>query len=220
MDRASIRLFALAFVAVVPASAQQRPRPTSAPNVAAPVPVPRTAFIQTMDAEFANMDADKNKVVTRAEIEQFQRAAGAIRARDRARTLFARLDSDRNGRLSIAEFERLAAAPARPNAAPTLAQADLNRDGRITLVEYRTAKLANFDRMDADKDGVVSVAELKAAGIAKQRAYGEALAEGPADSPCRCRRSVLTRLPGDNAERAAVSSGPEFNRGESTTFSD
>ena len=42
---------------------------------------------------------------------------------------------------------------------------DLNRDGSVTLVEYRTAKLVNFDRMDSDKDGVVSPAEMKAAPL-------------------------------------------------------
>ena len=35
------------------------------------------------------------------------------------------------------------------------------------MVEYRTGKLASFDRMDADKDGIVSVAEMKAAGVIK-----------------------------------------------------
>jgi Ca2+-binding EF-hand superfamily protein len=48
---------------------------------------------------------------------------------------------------------------------PVLAQADLNHDGTITLVEFRTARLANFDRIDSDKDGVASVAEMKAAGL-------------------------------------------------------
>ena len=54
-----------------------------------------------------------------------------------------------------------------PNAAPVLAQTDTNRDGQITMVEYRAGKLANFDRMDSDKDGIVSVAEMKAAGVIK-----------------------------------------------------
>ena len=44
-------------------------------------PVPRTVFIQTMDGEFGKMDADKNKSVTKAEIEQFQRAVAVAEAR-------------------------------------------------------------------------------------------------------------------------------------------
>jgi Ca2+-binding EF-hand superfamily protein len=120
-----------------------------------------------MDGEFGKMDADKDKVVTRIEIEQFLRAVAVAEGRARSRTLFGQLDLDKNSQLSIVEFERMAVAPPPPNAAPVLNQADLNRDGRITLVEYRTNKLANFDRVDTDKDGVVSVMEMKAAGVVK-----------------------------------------------------
>lgn len=112
------------------------------------------------------MDVNKNDVVTRMEIEQFQRATAAVRAQARSRAAFAALDADKNGQLSPTEFDRLQSIP-QPNAAPVLAQADLNKDGTVTLVEHRTAKLANFDRMDADKDGIVSVAEMKAAGLIK-----------------------------------------------------
>jgi Ca2+-binding EF-hand superfamily protein len=131
------------------------------------VPVPRTAFIQTMDGEFGKMDADKDKVLTKLEIEQFLKAVAVAEAGARARALFTQLDADKNGQLSLAEFGKLAVAPPGANATPMLTQSDLNRDGRITLVEYRTAKLANFDRMDADKDGIVTVPEMKAAGLVK-----------------------------------------------------
>ena len=151
--------------AAVPAPARQPA--AAAPKVPAPVPVPRTDFIQTMDAEFGKMDADKNKVVTKAEVEQSLRAAAALQARARVRALFNALDSDKNGQLSAGEFDAMAAVPPAPNANPVLAEADLDKDGRITLVEYRTEKLANFDRMDADKDGIVSIAEMKAAGLVK-----------------------------------------------------
>jgi hypothetical protein len=159
---------AAAFIALGLISAQpaRAPAPARAVNPTA-VPVPRTAFIQTMDAEFRKMDADKNNLVTGTEIEQFQRAVSYLEAQARVRTLFAQLDTDRNGQLSPTEFGKLAVAPAPPKAAPILGQADLNRDGKITLVEYRTAKLANFDRMDTDKDGIVSLAEMKAAGLIK-----------------------------------------------------
>jgi len=150
------------FVALAAAAAAAPPA-AKAPSA---VPVPRTDFIRTMDAEFGRMDANQDKVVTRAEIEQFERAANLVQARAAARVLFARMDTDRNGQLSPAEFEQMV-TPAAPNPAPVLAQNDLNKDGRITLVEYRTAKLANFDRMDADKDGIVTVAEMRAAGIVK-----------------------------------------------------
>ena len=161
---------AAAFLAVglmIAAAASAQPAAKPTPQQTAAAPVPRTEFIKAMDGEFGKMDADKDKLVTRAEIEQFQRATGLVEARMRARALFATLDTDRNGQLSVTEFERTAATPPPANAAPVLSAGDLNRDGRISLVEYRTAKLANFDRMDADKDGVVSVAEMKAAGLVK-----------------------------------------------------
>lgn len=163
---AGFMLLASASAAFGQTAAPSRP-PQPAPQQAAPVPVPRTAFLANMDAEFRKMDADKNNVLTRTEIEQFQRMVAVYQAQARNRALFTQLDADRNGQLSPAEFAKLQTAPPPPNAAPVLAQADLNKDQSITLVEYRTAKLANFDRLDADKDGVVSIAEMKAGGIVK-----------------------------------------------------
>lgn len=134
----------------------------------APVAIPRTAFLSTMDSEFARTDSNKDGVVTRAEIEAFQRAAAESRLKARAAAAFAELDGDHNGQLSLAEFTKLnASVPVKVNAAPILAQEDLNKDGKVTLVEHRTAKLANFYRMDSDKDGVVTPAEMKAAGLIK-----------------------------------------------------
>jgi len=119
-----------------------------------------------MDNDFRKMDADKNGTVTRTEIESFERAVSVLKAQTKNRQLFARLDADRNGQLSAAEFSRLA-SPGRVDAAPMLARMDLNRDQSITLVEYRTATLSNFDRMDADKNGIVTPAEMKAAGVGR-----------------------------------------------------
>ena len=158
-----IRTAALALVTLAASGANAQP----ASAQGGPVPVPRTAFLQTMDGEFGKMDADKNKMLSRTEIEQFQRAAAVAEAGAKARALFTQLDADRNGQLSPAEFGKLAVAPPPPNATPVLAQSDLNRDGQITLIEYRTSKLANFDRMDTDKDGIVTVVEMKAAGLVK-----------------------------------------------------
>lgn len=130
-------------------------------------PVARAQFLTVMDQEFRKMDADRNGILTRTEIEQFQRAVAVAESAQRNRALFLQLDADRNGLLSAAEFTKLAVAPPAPNAGPVIAQSDLDKDQRVTLVEYRTAKLANFDGMDADKDGVVSVAEMRAGGLAK-----------------------------------------------------
>ncbi len=155
MSRPSI--FTLLLLAPAPLLAQ-----AAAP---APQPIPRAAFIGTMDGEFRKIDADRDGEITRAEIEQFQRAAAAARVQALRGQLFAGLDADRSGQISAAEFTRMPINPPRTDAT-TLLRFDTSRDGKVSLLEHRTATLANFDRMDSDKDGVVSAAEMRAGGIA------------------------------------------------------
>jgi len=129
--------------------------------------VPRALYIQTMDQEFGKMDADKNGKVTRAEVEAFQRSNAVAQAAARARAMFAQLDSDRNGQLSPAEFAKGVSATGKVNGQPLIAQLDGNKDGTINLIEHRAGKLAYYDRIDLDKDGVVTAAEMKSAGVVK-----------------------------------------------------
>lgn len=149
------------------ASASMGQTPANVASTGAGVAVPRAEFLATMDSQFHAMDADRNGILTRKEIEQGQRAASARAVEEERKALFARLDTDNNGALSPAEFAKLPIDAPKTDPSPVLVQDDLNHDGSITLVEYRTAKLANFDRMDTDKDGVVSIAEMKAAGLIK-----------------------------------------------------
>jgi len=143
------------------------PKPASAAAVSGSVPVSRVQFLATMDGEFRKMDSNKDGIVTKKEIEDYQRATAALREQALQHQLFAALDADHNGSLSPQEFARLQLPVPATDPAPVLAQADLDHDGKISLVEYRTAKLANFDRMDADKDGIVTPAEMRAAGLIK-----------------------------------------------------
>ena len=149
--------------------AQTAPAPTAKP----PAPqaqgaIPRSEFIRAMDAEFRERDADKNSIVTKKEIEAFQRAFFARVNQARLAALFQRLDADRNGQLSPGEFAGLNGPTTPVDAGLLLKQVDLNRDGQVTIVEYRAGKLRGFDDMDADKDGIVSVSEMKAGGLIKQ----------------------------------------------------
>ena len=130
-------------------------------------PIPRAQFIANMDVQFRKMDADKNGRLTRTEIEQFQKLTAIAEAQARSRALFAKLDADNNGQLSQAEFAKVAAPAPAANAQPTIARMDSNRDSQVSLVEHRTATLANFDRLDVDKDGIVTPAEMKAGGIGR-----------------------------------------------------
>jgi Ca2+-binding EF-hand superfamily protein len=84
---------------------------------------------------------------------------------NRNQAIFAQLDANHDGQLSAQEFAAFHADPAPPNAAPMLQHFDANHDGAVTIVEFRAGTLANFDRMDTNKDGVVDAGEMKAAGI-------------------------------------------------------
>jgi Ca2+-binding EF-hand superfamily protein len=147
--------------------AQTAPPPAGKPP-AAQGPIQRSEFIQAMDAEFKERDADKNGIVTKKEIEAFQRAFFARVNQARLAALFQRLDADKNGQLSPSEFASLNGPAAPVDAGLLLKQVDLNHDGQVTIVEYRSGKLRSFDDMDADKDGIVSVSEMKAGGLIKQ----------------------------------------------------
>lgn len=147
-------------VAAAPAFGQ--PKPAAA---AANQPLARTQFIADMDAEYRKMDADKNGQLTRIEIEQYQKLQAVAQASARNRAWFSQLDADKNGQLTLAEFAKMVTPPAAANAQPMIARMDGNRDQQISLIEHRTATLANFDRLDADKDGNVTPAEMKAGGI-------------------------------------------------------
>ena len=127
--------------------------------------LPRAQFITDMDTEFRKMDADKNGQLTRTEIEQFQKLQAVAQAQTRNQAMFAQLDVDRNGQLSPAEFSKISSPPPAANGQPMIARMDGNRDGQVSLIEHRTATLSNFDRLDTDKDGIVTAAEMKAGGI-------------------------------------------------------
>ncbi len=137
-----------------------------AQSTSGPQPLQRRAFVAQMDAQFGKMDRDRNGLLDKAEIEQFERDKALAEAQARNESLFEALDVNKNGQISAAEFAKLVTAPTAASAQPMLSREDRDRDGQVSMAEHRTATLANFDRLDADRDGVVSVAEMKAGGIA------------------------------------------------------
>ena len=139
----------------------------AAPQGATAEAISRAQFVAQMDSQFRRMDADQNGQLTKAEIEQFQTEAAVAEAKARNRARFAELDTDRNGRLSPAEFAATTPPPPAANGQPMLTRGDGNRDNQISLAEHRIVTLANFDRLDTNRDGVVTPAEMKAGGIGR-----------------------------------------------------
>lgn len=150
------RLLILTLIAVaVPAAAQQKS-------------VSRADWIKTVDAHFAQLDANHDGILTKAELaaeqqRELAQAKAAVEKQMRAR--FNQLDTNKDGQLSFQEF--LAMAPAlKATESPDqlLQRLDANHDGKVTAAEFRGPEIAKFDKADANHDGVVTPAEAQAAG--------------------------------------------------------
>ena len=112
-------------------------------------------------AELAKVQEETREQVraARDKTTASERTAAAA-AQEQNRELFQRLDVDKSGLITPAEFAALIPAPRFIDVSAEMIRFDSNRDQIITLVEYRTTTLANFDRLDLDKDGILTAAEL------------------------------------------------------------
>ena len=102
--------------------------------------VPRAKVVANAEAEFARVDSNKDGQMSRAEIETFQRTSSAARAAARNKAMFTELDSDKNGQISAAEFAKATSAP--KTDADSVLQVDANKDGVITEAEVKAAASA------------------------------------------------------------------------------
>ena len=151
--------FCLALVMAIPAMLM----PSAATAQAAPQPVSRNAFTTTMEAQFKAIDANKDYIATRDEIEAFQRVQGQSLIQRQTEAMFAQLDANRDGAISRAEFTRISSSSkVNPNAAPMIAQMDANKDGKISVAEFRAAGNAGFAKRDTNRDNIISVDEIRA----------------------------------------------------------
>lgn len=158
-------LVATALLGASPIALAQPAKQPKVKAIAGPQPLLRANFVAQMDAQFAKVDADKNGQLSRGEIEQFEQQKALADALAANEAWFEKLDTNKNGQLSATEFAKMVREPAAASAQPMLSREDGNRDGQISLVEHRVATLANFDRIDSDKDGVVTPAEMAAGGV-------------------------------------------------------
>src|SRR4030095_7037476 len=85
-----------------------------------------------------------SKPITRAEIST------------KLDTDYADMDSDKDGKVTAAEIDARLVKSAEAKIA------EIKKDGAITVEEFRAPTLANFNKIDANKDGIVSVAEANA----------------------------------------------------------
>lgn len=132
----------------------------------APQPISRTVYMSRVDSVFGTVDTNKDGFNDRAEIEAVEGKMVDARkekvAKQREAT-FRQLDKDKNGSLSLAEFNAAAGAGPKIDATPRLNRLDTNKDGKISAAENRAPAEAQFAKLDTNKDGVLSVEEQRGA---------------------------------------------------------
>lgn len=107
-------------------------------------------------AEIRLMDLDRDGKLSAAE-----HAAGTKR-------MFGRMDLDGNGTVTVAEMDKTPITlpgvkpdPDAPSSAEKIKVIDTNKDGSLSAEEHVQGSAAMFVRMDRDKDGFLTPAELE-----------------------------------------------------------
>ena len=150
--------------------------------------VTRAELGTELDTDYADMDGDKDGKVTAAEINTrlVKSAEAKVEALRKERdAAFAQLDTNSDGSISKAEFEARAKLPTikDPDAKPFLDQFDSDKDGAISKDEFRAPTLANFDRLDKNKDGTLTPAERNSASASAAPASPPPATTPPAKKP-------------------------------------
>jgi hypothetical protein len=175
---------AIAAIGINPAAHAQASTPPRAPAAqakpaapaarAAPKPVSRADIVRDINANYKAMDTNSDGGVDAAEIQAAQaRAQQVINTQfaKRRNVAFKQLDTNKDGQLSPAEFNAGSPPPRLKRAAPAayIQQLDSDKDQKISPVEFAATRLANFDQIDANRDGVASLDELQKARAAQRR---------------------------------------------------
>ena len=130
---------------------------------AAPPPLSRAEVAQKLDAEFKALDTNGDGKLTKPEIQSaiVKRAAEAqAMLSKRQKDEFDKLDANKDGKLTLAEYQAGAMITAKADAADVrMGQLDTNKDGGVTAAEFRAITLSQFDKLDKNKDGVLSAQE-------------------------------------------------------------
>ena len=126
----------------------------------------RAQLTQKIEADFKSSDTNGDGRITKAEIQAAlqRRAAQATTAvHQQQQAEFNKLDTNKDGKLTLTEYQAGTAITLRPEAVDRrLQQLDTNKDNVVTLAEFRATMLGEFDKLDANKDGVLSAQEAGA----------------------------------------------------------
>ena len=179
---------------VPPAPAERAPAPHHAradPNRQ----ITRAEFVDARIARLTALDTNRDGVVSPEERAAAMQARRAERAGDR----FAKLDANGDGSISRTEFD--AGHAARPDRGPRAERAGHREDRRggahhamrgqgrergPVVIAEASAKLGErFDKMDADRDGVISADERRAAMSAQREQRQERRAARQAQRPAQ-----------------------------------
>ena len=134
-------------------------------------------FLTAGNQKFAEMDADRNGLVTKDERYAFGKAKRAQRAQKR----FAKLDANGDGFVSNQEFTTAQAQRADKKEARRKKRMDANKDGVMDQADHdlrkakrqarkekrKTKRQAHKRKRDLNGDGMLSLSEHQAAGKAR-----------------------------------------------------
>jgi len=144
--------------------------------------ISQAEFVSARTARLTEADDNRDGAVSR---EEAQAARQAQRAERRGQ-MFARLDADRNGAISQAEFATPRAGPAGPERAGRGGQRMLRQErragrtmarGPVQIEQARARATEGFATLDADRDGYLSEIERQAAPTRMREALQERRAE-------------------------------------------
>ena len=156
---------ALATPAFATVAQAQAPKPAAA--APAQNPPSRATLLRNLGTSFKAVDTNGDGTLNIQEVnaaEARRQQAMIQQVQTRYTQEFGKLDTDKNGQLSLAEFRAMAPQPKYSGNAGQLAlqKLDKNKDGKVSADEYRAPMLAGFDQMDTNKDGTLSQAERQA----------------------------------------------------------
>jgi Ca2+-binding EF-hand superfamily protein len=132
--------------------------PAAPAKAGAQPPVLTKATVQAqVKTTFDRIDANKDGWVDKAEAERdfdtnFKAAQNAA---------FARFDTNKDGSISRQEFDARTRQPTPADRSAWLTFNDVDKNGRVALAEATAKELGQFDRLDTDRNGVLSVEERR-----------------------------------------------------------